>query len=96
MEDRTQMVRRTAGPMSDEKISIPMNRYETLIKNEFLLQSLLNAAYDCSELSYSGDRLNIDSCDFTKTLVALVPEPFKKRLRELQDERLRKQKEDDE
>lgn len=89
MEFKTTPSGRVVSGNSEEKISIPMNRYELLIKNEFLLVTLLNAALDCCELNYGGDRLTLDGSDFSRTLVALIPDTFKKKFRELRDERER-------
>lgn len=95
MEPKITPSRKVIFGNSEEKISIPINRYEVLIKNEFILVTLLNAALDCCELSYSGDRLTIDGSDFVRILTALIPDTFKKKFRDLQDERTRsKEKEE--
>ncbi len=74
------------GSSSNVLVSIPLGRYESLIKNEFVFARVIETVLDYAVLTYDKEELRIDDGrEFCKILTAFMPDTFKKKLADLQE-----------
>ena len=66
-------------------VTIPIDRYDNFVKNEFLLINIVTGILDNAELNADGTELKMCNDDIIKIIKHFASVPYKAKLKELKE-----------